>query len=95
MGTSKGRPVIISTSQKFTVFGYTTDEADAPIVTLLDSRLVVFWSQETKGMWGLAAAGPAEGSRVSAPCTATFRDVLFMLEVTSEAAKAFEKAPWA
>lgn len=84
------RPVIVSTSQKFTVFGYTEDEAKAPVLTLERSRLVVYWSQETRGLWGLAAAGPAQGSKVSSPCTAVIRDALFVLECTPEAAAAFE-----
>lgn len=91
------RPVLVSTSQKFLVFGWTEQDSplDEPYVVLFDSRLVVYWSAETKGLWGLAAAGPAAGSRVSAPCPCVqIKDALAILWCTEDAAKSFAQFIW-
>jgi len=94
MTKTKLRPVLVSTEDKFLVFGWTANHCDDPIIYLKDSRLVVYWSAETKGLWGLAAAGPAEGSRVSAPCDCAIKNHTFVLEVTESAAKAFASVAW-
>jgi hypothetical protein len=36
--------------------------ADAGVVTLVDARMAVYWSQETRGVLGLASIGPQSGS---------------------------------
>lgn len=50
------------------VFGWADSfpEAGKP-VELVRARMVLYWSSDTGGLFGLAKNGPAAGSRVTAP----------------------------
>lgn len=91
------RPVLVSTSQKFLIFGWIEHDQplEEPYIVIYDSQLVVYFSAETKGLWGLAAAGPAAGSRVSAPVPRTLiKDALAVLYCTPDAASEFRSVTW-
>ena len=60
------RQVIVTTDKdKRGVFYGTLEKEEGEKVVLTDARMVVYWSEETKGVLGLAAIGPQRGSRVT------------------------------
>lgn len=57
--------VLITTDHtKRGVFYGTLAQDDGSTVVLKDARNIVYWSKETRGVFGLASGGPADGSRV-------------------------------
>ena len=88
------RPVVVTTAHRGVFVGYTADPADAEIVRLERGRMVVYWSESTRGVVGLAAQGPGAGSRVSPPATIALRNVTSVIEATEAASAAWEEEPW-
>ncbi len=88
------RPVIITTAHRGVFFGYAT-ETDGETIALRRSRLCVYWSADCKGFMGLAANGPTKTCRVGPAADITLRNITAVLEVSAEAAKAWEAGPWA
>lgn len=73
-----------------------TDDGDE--IVLRDCRMVVYWSQDVKGMPGLCANGPTKGCRVS-PAADLMRipkagNVRFCARMTDKAWTKFEEEPW-
>lgn len=89
----KGRPVIVTTAHRGVFFGYAEDTTGETI-RLERSRLAVYWDTETKGFMGLAVDGPSTQCRIGKPATITLRNITAVLEVSDEAVKKFESAPW-
>jgi hypothetical protein len=92
-GKQSGRPVIVTTEHRGVFFGYADDTAGDPI-KLTGARLCVYWSSDVKGFMGLAASGPTKGCRIGPPADIELRKITAVLEVTPEAVKAWEAAPW-
>ena len=69
MSAKQQRQVIVTTdSKRRGVFYGTLNSGEVGgIVTLTDARMIVRWVSATHGVLGLAATGPADGSRVSPP----------------------------
>lgn len=89
------RAVIVCTALRGVFFGYCKDTNGDPI-TMERPRMVVYWSADVKGILGLAATGPTAGCRVTAaPPRIELRQVTAVIEVSPEAVKAWEGAPWA
>ena len=65
------------------------------IVFLENVRMIVYWSTATKGFLGLAATGPADGSRVG-PAVPSLRltGVICIAACTPAAQARFEEGPW-
>jgi hypothetical protein len=94
----EGRPVIVTTEHKGVFFGYLPDgqDPDAAVVEIQHGRMAIFWSADVRGLPGLAAHGPTVGCRISPPVPGwRLKAVSSVLEVTPEAARAWELAPWA
>ena len=90
-----GRPVIVCTDKRGVFFGYCKNTTGDPI-TMERPRMVVYWSADVKGIMGLAATGPTTGCKVTAaPPRIELRGVSCVIEVSPEAVKAWEGAPWA
>jgi hypothetical protein len=89
-----GRPVIITTAHRGVFFGY-ADQTDGEQIALKRARLCLYWSADVKGFMGLAAHGPSAKCRVGPPADITLRAITSVLEVTPEAVKKWEAAPWA
>lgn len=91
-------PVLITTdSTKRGVFMGFIDPADAEKETLEASevRMAVYWSQDVKGVLGLAAGGPTKSCRITAAAKkATLKGVTAVVEITDEALAAWRKEPW-
>ena len=64
-------------------------------VILLNARMCIYWSRETRGVLGLAATGPAKGSRVSpAVPRIVLNGVTSIMDMTEQAIQAWEEEPW-
>lgn len=87
------RPVLVTTAHRGVFFGYAADTT-GDTITLQGCRLVVYWSQAMKGFMGLASTGPDADCRIGAPAEITLRNITAVVEVTDEAARNFEAAPW-
>lgn len=95
MSGKKAVPVVVTTSHKGVFFGY-GDPSDKATIRITKARMCVYWSQDVKGILGLAATGPSKSSKVGPAVPAiTLRDVTAVMEVSEEAAKAWEAGPWA
>ena len=95
MSTPTERPVIVTTTHRGVFFGY-AGNTDGETIVLKRARLCVYWSADVKGFMGLAAGGPTKGCRIGPAVPAiTLTDVTSVMEISEDAAKKFEEAPWA
>lgn len=87
-------PLVVSTEHRGVFFGY-GEPSDADTIRLENARMVVYWSEGTRGFTGLASTGPADGSRVGPPAPAiTLRGVTSVMECSPEATARWESGPW-
>lgn len=88
------RKVLVTTKHRGVFFGELIEE-NGEVVDLANARNVVYWAAETRGFLGLAANGPAPGSRVG-PAVKKLRvnAVTSIAECSDEAAAAMEAGPW-
>ena len=87
-----GTPVIVTTEYRGVFFGYATDTSGETI-TLTDARNCIYWSAATGGFMGLAATGPAAGSKIGARVSSIeLRKVTAVLKMTPTAVEAWEAA---
>ncbi len=87
------RAVIVTTAHRGVFFGYST-KTDGETIKLQRARLCVYWSVDCKGFMGLASNGPTAKCRIGPAADIELRNITAVLEVTPEAAKAWESAPW-
>lgn len=89
------RAVLVTTDKRGVFFGYTTDPPTSTVITLARARMIVYWSSETRGILGLAANGPAKGSRVTPQVPSlTLQGVTAVGDCTERAAEMMEKGTW-
>lgn len=89
------KAVLVTTDKRGVFFGYLKDQPTDTSVVLERARMIVYWSAETRGVLGLAADGPAKGSRVTPQVPLlTLTSVTAVADCTDKAAEAIEKAPW-
>lgn len=93
MSKQKERAVIVTTAHRGVFFGYATS-TKGDVIVLHRARLCVFWSQAMKGFMGLAAYGPDKDCRIGPPVDIEVRHVTAIVEVTPDAVKRWEVAPW-
>lgn len=90
----QNKPLVVTTVHKGVFFGYGTPTTDETI-RLEKAQMCVHWSEDVKGVLGLAATGPTKRCRIGpAVPSIILRGVTAVLEATKEAAKAWEEAPW-
>lgn len=87
------RAVLVTTQHRGVFFGYAT-ETGGSTIKLRGARCCVFWSQATKGFLGLASSGPDKDCRIGPKADIELRDITSVAEVTADAEKAWENAPW-
>ncbi len=69
--------------------------ADAKAVTLAGAQMCVYWSEDVRGVLGLAATGPSAQCKVTPPVPSlTVTEVTAVMEASPEAVKAWEARPW-
>ena len=89
----KERPVLVTTAHRGVFFGYAAD-TEGETIELKRARLCVYWSADCRGFMGLASDGPTKGCKIGPAADITLRSITAVVEVTPEAVKAWEKAPW-
>lgn len=87
------RAVVVLTAFKEIFFGYSTDTT-GDRVQLRAARQAIYYSAETHGILGLAATGPAKGSKIGLAADIECRQVVNVIECTPEAVAVWEKAKW-
>lgn len=84
----KLRPVIVCTEYRGVFFGHAADTS-GDVIQLMGARMAIRWGT-TKGVAELAHTGPTSSSKLGAPADMELRKVTAVIEVTTEAAKAWE-----
>lgn len=88
------KAIIVTTAHRGVFFGY-GNPTEQKIVRLEDAQMAVYWSQDVKGILGLAADGPTNGCKIGPPVPAiTLQDVTSIIEVSTKAEEAWKKQPW-
>jgi hypothetical protein len=95
MSKELSRAIVVFTDKRGVFFGYPEGSTEGDRIRLRDCRMCVYWSAATRGAWGLAATGPADGSRITKPVPlAEVRGVTAVLNCSDEARRCWEDAPW-
>ena len=93
--TTAERPVMVTTEFRGIFFGYATDTS-GDVIRLKRARNCIYWTVEEKGFLGLAGAGPGKGCKIGSPVSELeLRKITSVTEVSPEAVKAWEAAPFA
>lgn len=87
------RYVLVTTEHRGVFAGFATDTS-GEIIHLRAARNCIYWSMELKGFLGLAAAGPDKSCRIGPAADIQLRGITAVVEVTPEAQKNWESAPW-
>jgi hypothetical protein len=87
---AKERPVIVCTEHRGVFFGYAT-ETDGDRFLLKRARMAIYFGTK-RGVMQLAETGPTASSKISARADIDVRKITCVMEVTPEAAKAWEDA---
>lgn len=94
----KKLPVLITTDKdKRGVFmGYINPkDVEKTVLEATDVRMCVYWSEEVKGVLGLASTGPDKNCRITkAVPKARLHGVTAILDITDKAEKNWKKEPW-
>lgn len=90
------KPVVVCTEKRGVFFGYLLDDSKSPEVLVLENaRMCVYWSSSVKGVVGLAAEGPLEGCKITAPAPKiTLYGVTSIFDCSPAAAENWEKGLW-
>lgn len=91
---AKERAVVVTTAHRGVFFGYAS-KTDGETIHLKRARLCVYWTADTRGFMGLAAAGPGPHCRVGPPADIELRNITAVVECDPGAIKAWESGPWA
>lgn len=95
--TDNMKPYIIcggSENGRAAIFGWCKNEpVPGQPVQLFNAQMVLYWSEQCGGLFGLAAAGPRSGTRITKPVRyVADKFCTQVISVSDEAAKAF--AEW-
>jgi hypothetical protein len=88
------RLVVVLTGLKEIFCGWTTDTSGDRI-KLRNARQACYFSADTQGLLGLAATGPAKGSKIGPSANIEVRHILNVIECSPSAVEAWEAAKWA
>lgn len=91
------KPYMVTTKHNGVFFGYTDEDIKADIVDikLYNVRNCVYWSEDMKGVMGLAEQGPSPSCRIGpAVHDALIKDVTMVVTVGEQAAENWEKGYW-
>lgn len=71
------------------------EDSEKETLTVEEMRMAVYWSQDMKGVLGLASMGPSKSCRISkAVKKATISGVTAVVELSDEAFANWRKEPW-
>ena len=89
------RAVVVTTEFRGVFFGYLAEDHTPEKVMLENARNCVYWSQDVKGVFGLAANGPTSGCRIGPAVPAiTLVQITSVTDCSPAAIKAWEAATW-
>jgi len=87
--------VLVTTEHRGVFFGYLVGEPRKEKVVLKNARNCVSWTQQERGVLGLAAIGPSKECRIGpAVPELTLLDITAVATVTPEAVQRWEASPW-
>ena len=95
----KGKPIVVTTEFRGVFFGYVDPDdklENAPEkIEMTNARNCLYWSKDTRGVFGLAATGPTMNCRIgpSIPKFTAWK-ITSVMECMPEAAEKWEAAPW-
>lgn len=81
------RPILVTTKHRGVFAGLVPADQDlaATTMALKDARMAIYWATK-KGVMQLAATGPTESSRISAPADIpVLHDITAVFNITQEA----------
>jgi hypothetical protein len=94
MPSKKKRFVVVCTEKRGVFGGYCSDTAADPL-TLTDASMCIYWSEDVRGVVGLAATGPTKQCRITKPApTMILHGITAVFDGTTEAADAWRSHPW-
>jgi len=89
------KAVIVTTEFRGVFFGYMDSMPKDGTIELRQAQNCVYWSSDVHGFMGLASSGPTKNCKVGpAVPSIVLTKVTAVVEVTAEAAKKWEAAPW-
>ena len=90
----KLKPLVVTTAHRGVFFGYGEPSTDK-IIRLEQARMCVHWTEDVKGVVGLAANGPTKDCRIGPAAPAiTLQDVTSIMEVSQAAEEKWNQQPW-
>ena len=90
----KRRFVVVCTDKRGVFGGYTTDSTVDPII-LTDAQMCVYWSEDVRGVVGLAVDGPSKNCRITKPASKMeCHGITAVFDCTKEAEDAWRSRPW-
>lgn len=93
--TDKKFVVVTTDETKRGVFGGYLESKDGDSVVLSHARNCLYWSKECRGVFGLAAMGPQQGSRVGPAVSRMELSGVTSISYASETAiQLWESEPW-
>lgn len=92
----KDKWVVVTTSKNGVFYGKLKEwDREKDYAVLENAKMVVYWSKETKGVLGLAATGPAVGSKVtSAVPLLEINGITAIMLASEKAQKRFQEEIW-
>jgi hypothetical protein len=90
------RPVVVTTEHRGVFFGNLNGQDEtAKTITLTDAHMCVYWSEDVKGILGLAATGPSKTCRITPKVPKiTLQAVTAVIDATDKAVTAWTARPW-
>ena len=96
MSVEEGKmvPVICSTKHQITVFGYAKDsDLEKDHIWLEKVKMIIYWSNDGKGLYDLAVNGPSQDCRISTQADQVYtKDVVEVIKVSKSSLKVWESA---
>ncbi len=92
---SKRFVVITTDHTRRGVFAGYLVEQEGGCIVLEQAQNCIYWSGQTRGVLGLAAIGPQNGSRIGPPVSRLELDgVTAVMDTTKEAREKWQAQPW-
>ena len=90
----KTQPLMVTTEHRGVFFGYGVPTNEKTI-RLENARMCIYWSNDCKGIVGLASVGPTASCKIGPAAPAiTILDVTAVFEVTKLAEEKWASQPW-
>lgn len=87
--------VVTTDKDRRGVFSGFLEKKDGDTVVLSDARMAVYWSEETRGVLGLASIGPQQGSKITPSVPSIeLNGITSVIDCTKKAQKLWEDEPW-